>query len=210
MIALTATTAMLTYRFVMNAYILIGGRSSRMGVSKTELFLDRILAAALPVFDEVVAVQRSGGEAVAIRTIFEEPHEQDGAVFGVARALRDVQERGLTHGFVLAVDYPMITADVLRHLRDRGGVPIWDGRPQMLCAVWDVRALPRIEERIGERRARFARSRRSGDDPRGRVARPLRRRAAAQRQYARGVGGSEVEWLTRISRISTRPAASPW
>jgi molybdopterin-guanine dinucleotide biosynthesis protein A len=132
----------------MNAYILIGGRSRRMGVSKTELFLERILAAALPVFDEVVAVQRSGGEAVVIRTIFEEPHEHDGAVFGVARALRDVQERGRTEGFVLAVDYPMITADVLRHLRDRGGVPVWDGRPQMLCAVWDVRTFPRIEERI--------------------------------------------------------------
>jgi molybdopterin-guanine dinucleotide biosynthesis protein A len=139
---------MLTYRFVMNAYILIGGRSSRMGVSKTELFLGRILAAALPVFDDVVAVQRSGGEGVAIRTIFEEPHEHDGAVFGVARSLRDVEERGFTEGFVLAVDYPMITADVLRHLRDRGGVPVWDRRPQMLCAVWDVRVLPRIDERI--------------------------------------------------------------
>jgi molybdopterin-guanine dinucleotide biosynthesis protein A len=148
MIALTATAAMLTYRFVMNAYILIGGRSHRMGVSKTELFLERIIAAASPVFEEIVAVQRFGGETAVIRTIFEEPHEHDGAIFGVARALRDVQDRGLTHGFVLAVDYPMITADVLRYLRDRGGVPIWDGRPQMLCAVWDVRTLPRIEERI--------------------------------------------------------------
>lgn len=139
---------MLTYRFVMNAYILIGGRSRRMGVSKTELFLERTLAAASPEFDEVVAVQRAGGHAAAIRTVFEEPHEHDGAVFGVARALRDVRECGLTQGFALAVDYPMITAGVLRHLRDRGGVPIWDGRPQMLCAVWDVRVLPRIEERI--------------------------------------------------------------
>lgn len=132
----------------MNAYILIGGRSRRMGVSKTDLFLERILAASSPVFEEIVAVQRSGGEAAAIRTLFEEPHEHDGAVFGVARALRDMQVRGQTQGFVLAVDYPMITADVLRHLRDRGGVPIWDGRPQTLCAVWDVSALPRIEERI--------------------------------------------------------------
>lgn len=120
-----------------------------MGVSKTELFLGRILGAAAPVFDEVVAVQRAGGQAVAIRTIFEDPHEHDGAVFGVARALRDVQERGLERGFVLAVDYPMITSEVLRYLRERGGVPVWDGRPQMLCAVWDVRDLPRIEKRIG-------------------------------------------------------------
>jgi len=128
----------------MNAYILIGGRSRRMGVSKTELFLERIIAAASPVFEEVVAVQRPGGQAVAIHTIFEEPHEHDGAIFGVARALRDVSDQA----FVLAVDYPMITAEVLRHVRDRGGVPIWDGRPQSLCAVWDMRTLPRIEERI--------------------------------------------------------------
>ena len=132
----------------MNAYILIGGRSRRMGVSKTDLFLERVLAASAPVFEEIVAVQRFGGQAAAIRTLFEEPHEHDGAVFGLARALRDVQELGQAQGFVLAVDYPMITAGVLSHLRDRGGVPIWDGRPQMLCAVWDVRALPRIEERI--------------------------------------------------------------
>jgi molybdopterin-guanine dinucleotide biosynthesis protein A len=148
MITLTATVAMLTYRFVMNAYILIGGRSRRMGVSKTDLFLERIVAASSPVFEEIVAVQRSEAQPVAIRTIFEEPHAHDGAIFGVARALRDVEASGLTQGFVLAVDYPMITADVLRHLRDRGGVPIWDGHPQMLCAVWEVRALPRIEERI--------------------------------------------------------------
>jgi molybdopterin-guanine dinucleotide biosynthesis protein A len=132
----------------MNAYILIGGRSRRMGTSKTELFLERIVATASPVFEEIVAVQRSDGQAAAIRTIFEEPHEHDGPIFGVARALRDVQESGLTQGFVLAVDYPMITAEVLRHLRDRGGVPVWDGRPQTLCAVWDARALPRIEERM--------------------------------------------------------------
>jgi molybdopterin-guanine dinucleotide biosynthesis protein A len=119
-----------------------------MGISKAELFLDRILAASWPVFEEVVAVQRCGGEAASIRTIYEELHEQDGAIFGVARALRDLQESGLSHGFVLAVDYPMITADVLRYVSGRGGVPMWDSRPQPLCAVWDVSALARIEERI--------------------------------------------------------------
>ncbi len=119
-----------------------------MGISKTELFLERIIAAASPLFDEVVAVQRFGGEAASIRTIYEEPHEDDGAIFGVACALRDVQQSGLERGFVLAVDYPMITADVLRHLSECGGVPVWDGRPQPLCAVWEASLLPRIEERI--------------------------------------------------------------
>lgn len=128
----------------MNAYILIGGRSRRMGASKTELFLDRVVAAAVPVFEEVIAVQRPGGEEVSIRTIYEEPHEHDGAIFGLARALRDAQEKA----FVLAVDYPFLTSDVLRHLRDDGRVPLWDGRPQPLCAVWEAGALSLIEERI--------------------------------------------------------------
>jgi molybdopterin-guanine dinucleotide biosynthesis protein A len=127
-----------------DAYILIGGRSRRMGVSKTALFLERVVAAARPVFDDVIAVQRAGGEPVDLRTIFEEPHTGDGAVFGLQRALRDTSERC----FVLAVDYPLLTSDVLRYVRDRGRVPVWDGRPQPLCAVWETSALPRIDARI--------------------------------------------------------------
>ena len=37
-----------------NCYILTGGRSERMGQSKTELFLARVVAAATPLFDDVV------------------------------------------------------------------------------------------------------------------------------------------------------------
>jgi cyclic pyranopterin monophosphate synthase len=125
--------------------VLIGGRSRRMGSSKTDLFLDRIIAAAAPVFDEVIAVQRSGGDQSAgTRTIFEEEHEGDGAIFGLARALRDAQ----TDAFILAVDYPLVTSEVLRFIRDERGVPVWDGQQQPLCAVWSASQLPRIEERI--------------------------------------------------------------
>jgi molybdopterin-guanine dinucleotide biosynthesis protein A len=127
-----------------NAYILIGGRSRRMGQSKTALFLDRIVAAAAPLFDEVIAVQRAGGDAASIRTIFEEAHEHEAPVFGIERALRDAGDRA----FILAVDYPFLTSDVLRFLRDDGRVPMWDGRAQVLCCAWDASALPRIEERI--------------------------------------------------------------
>jgi molybdopterin-guanine dinucleotide biosynthesis protein A len=111
-----------------------------MGRSKAELFLDRIVAAARPVFDEVIAVQRPGGEAMNIPTIFEEPHEADGPIFGIATALRHAQ----APCFILAVDYPLITSDVLRLLRDDGRVA--DG--QALCAVWDPSRLPEIERRI--------------------------------------------------------------
>lgn len=119
-----------------------------MGESKTAMFLDRIVAAARPVFDDVVAVDRPGGTDRCIRTIFEEPHEDEGAIFGVARALRDAGGKA----FLLAVDYPLITEEVLRYLRDREGMPVWNGQPQPLCAVWSADLLPRIEERIAARR----------------------------------------------------------
>lgn len=129
---------------MVNVYILAGGRSRRMGASKAELFLDRIVAAARPVFENILAVQRPGGAPLAIPTLFEELHENEGAIFGVERALRDARGKC----FLLAVDYPLITAEVLRYVRDREGVPEWNGRVQPLCAVWDAGALPRIEERI--------------------------------------------------------------
>jgi len=116
-----------------------------MGVSKTALFLERIVKAARPVFDEIIAVQRVGGQAAdGIRTIHEENHEGDGAIFGVAAALRDARARC----FILAVDYPLVTSELLRDLAESGGVPVWNGRPQPLCAVWDPAVLPRIEARI--------------------------------------------------------------
>jgi molybdopterin-guanine dinucleotide biosynthesis protein A len=131
----------------MNCYILIGGRSRRMGVSKAALFLDRIVAAATPVFDELVAAHRRDGDAPAsIRTLFDDPHEEEAAIFGVLRVLRDAR----APCFILATDYPLITAGVLRYLRDRGGVPVWNGHVQPLCAVWQPSILPRVEQRIAE------------------------------------------------------------
>jgi molybdopterin-guanine dinucleotide biosynthesis protein A len=124
----------------MKCYILVGGRSRRLGRSKVDLFFDRVLAAAQPVFDEVFAVQRPDGGAMSIPTIFEEPHDDDGAIFGIVAALRHAKARC----FILAVDYPLITSDVLRLLRDDGRVA--DGQP--LCAVWDPARLPEIEQRV--------------------------------------------------------------
>lgn len=128
----------------MNCYILVGGRSRRMGTSKAELFLDRVAAAARPVFDELFAVQRPGEAAVNIPTIFEEAHDDAGPIFGIRAALRHANARC----FILAVDYPFITSDVLRKLRDDGRV--FDGQP--LCAVWDPAKLPEIEARIASGR----------------------------------------------------------
>lgn len=135
----------------MNAYILTGGRSRRMGAPKTTLFLERIVAVASSVFEAVLAVQRSGEDRLTVQTIFEEPHERDGAVFGVIAALSHAALGARSEPakcFILAVDYPLVTSEVLTYLRDREGIPVWNGRAQPLCAVWHSTLLPRLQERI--------------------------------------------------------------
>jgi molybdopterin-guanine dinucleotide biosynthesis protein A len=119
-----------------NCYVLTGGRSTRMGTSKAELFLPRIVAAARLVFEDVIAMDRVGPDGVTA------------PIFGVQAALQIAQARC----FVIAVDYPLITSEILRDLRDRGGVPMWNERPQPLCATWDAALLPLIERRIAERK----------------------------------------------------------
>lgn len=145
----------------MKCYILIGGLSSRMGRSKADLFLDRVVAAARPVFDELVLVHRSVGEVhPLLRTIFEEPHEGMAPIFGVARALRDANAKC----FILGVDYPLLTTDVLRELASRFErtacallVPMWSGRPQVLCAGYGVALLPELDARIADGRIELKR-----------------------------------------------------
>ena len=142
----------------MDCYLLVGGGSTRMGRSKLDLpfagstFLQRVLAAARPVFDAVTAVQRPGGPAVdSLRTIYESAHELQAPVFGLWRALQDAKGRC----FMLAIDYPLLTSDVLRYLAGRVSqsaaamvVPRWNGKLQMLCAGYSPSILPNFEPRI--------------------------------------------------------------
>ncbi|HXH39283.1 MAG TPA: molybdenum cofactor guanylyltransferase [Thermoanaerobaculia bacterium] len=135
----------------MNCYILIGGQSRRMGRPKTELFFDRVASAASMAFEEVIAVQRHGGAAASITTIYESRHDDQAPIFGVACALEHAQERC----FILAVDYPLITDAILRHLRERFErspalflAPVWSGKTQMLCAGYAPELRARIEQRM--------------------------------------------------------------
>ena len=140
----------------MNAYILIGGASRRMGQSKVALFFDRVAAAARGAFDDVYAVQRAGGApAAGVETIFESSRNDRAPLFGVQRALEHAQGKC----FILAVDYPRLTSALLRRLRARFEAsqallmaPRSHGKVQMLCAGYDSALLPRIAGRIAEGR----------------------------------------------------------
>jgi molybdopterin-guanine dinucleotide biosynthesis protein A len=118
-------------------------------------FFDRAVGAALEAFDDVIAVQRPGGEKLHITTIEEEPHDDEAAIFGLLAALRHAQGTC----FVLAVDYPLIDANVLRFLRSRVArstssivVPRWSGKLQMLCAGYAYDVEPLVAEHIAARR----------------------------------------------------------
>ncbi len=142
----------------MNCYLLVGGQSRRMGRSKLDLpfggatFLQRVVAAAEPVFEAVIAVQRAGAAPVdSMPTLFEPPHDAQAPVFGLWRALQDAKGRC----FVLAIDYPLLTSDVLRYIAERvtqSGAPVvvprWNGKLQMLCAGYSSSLLPSIETRV--------------------------------------------------------------
>jgi len=139
----------------MNCYVLVGGRSSRMGASKSELFLARVAAAARPAFDDVIAVDRPGGNPrEGIRTIFEPEHDDEAPIFGVRRALEDARAKC----FVLAVDYPLITTELLARLARLFAqsarpmlVPHSGGHPHVLCAGYSHTLLPEIDARIVRR-----------------------------------------------------------
>jgi molybdopterin-guanine dinucleotide biosynthesis protein A len=149
----------------LNCYVLIGGRSRRMGQAKTDLrvegrtFLERVTDAARPVFDEVVAVARLDGRDVSmegLRTIFESAHDEQGPVFGLIRALEDAGERP---AWISAVDYPLLTTELLQFLAGRfessGSrmlVPRWNDRMQMLCAGYLPSMLPVIRDRVAVQR----------------------------------------------------------
>jgi len=103
----------------------------------------------------VIAVQREEGAEASIPTIFESLHDDQAPVFGVACALAHASARC----FILAVDYPLITAAILRYLRERVErsnallvAPVWSGKTQMLCAGYAPELLPRIEKRVAAKR----------------------------------------------------------
>lgn len=150
----------------MHCYVLAGGRSTRMGVPKAALefagstFLDRIVSAAAAAFDEVVAVVRPheprlrAASLPSLRSINEPEHDDEGAIFGLARALADAPDRC----FVVAVDYPLVTVDLLRLLRRRFEssrspmlVPVHHGVPQTLCAGYAPEMRARVEAKLAAR-----------------------------------------------------------
>jgi len=143
----------------MNAIILAGGAARRMNGRRKaflplgdETFIQRILRLLAPLFDAVSIVTNepdlyAGFPARAVQD--ERPGM--GPLMGMYSGLK---ASGSEMNFVTAVDTPLVSEALVRHLVGMGGecdawVPQWEGRPEPLCAVYARRCLPAIESVLG-------------------------------------------------------------
>ncbi|MFN2387777.1 MAG: molybdenum cofactor guanylyltransferase [Thermoanaerobaculia bacterium] len=140
------------------AAVLAGGRSRRMGRPKASLpygpgtLLEHQTARLAPLFAETFVVLKEPPEfPVGPARVLLDRDPGFAAVFGLTRALEEA--RGPV--FVLAVDLPLMPADLIREIARRGLessspalVPRAGGLLQPLAAVWKSDALTVARSRI--------------------------------------------------------------
>ena len=134
-------------RSALQAFILAGGASSRMGTDKSRLrieqqtFVERIAETLLEVTDSVTIVGRTLDESGLPSVVDVYPNW--GALGGLHAALSSCRREWAA---VVACDLPFVTAELFRYLvslrMDHDAVvPVQDdGRPQPLAAIY--RAAP--------------------------------------------------------------------
>jgi len=147
-----------TMRFPFPAAVLAGGASRRMGRPKASLpfgagtLLEHQILRLSPLFSEVfVVVKDAPDSALARARVLVDSTSRQGAIFGLTRALEEVEDRL----FVLAVDLPVLAPELIAEIARRGGktsapalLPRAEGRLQPLAAVWRRAVIPLALERI--------------------------------------------------------------
>lgn len=151
------------------AVILAGGRSSRMGRPKAWLdfhgrpLLQHVIARVRPWVDEIVVVAAPGQDlpdlaaaAAPPPVVVRDDHPGAGPLPALTLGLATMHA---PWALALGCDAPLVRADIVSHLagqRDDVDVvlPIWDGRPQPLVALYARRLVPTLQTLVaaGERR----------------------------------------------------------
>jgi molybdopterin-guanine dinucleotide biosynthesis protein A len=144
--------------------ILAGGQSSRMGKNKALLplpgneqltFVEHLARILTACCSEVLLVVRDQAAATAyvalpnVRVVIDKTPGY-GPLMGLYSGLSEIHT---THALVLAVDMPFVQPAILAFLlaqppTDSILVPVVNGVPQVLCAVYPRSILPVIEERL--------------------------------------------------------------
>jgi molybdopterin-guanine dinucleotide biosynthesis protein A len=126
------------------AFILVGGMSSRMGKDKSGLrFGDRSAVALIAASLEVVAhtIRSVGGAVPAVEGLpnIADAHDQWGPLAGIEAALCNSTSE---YSVIVACDLPFVTSRLFERLMGLADhwaaiVPLQsDGRPQPLCAIY--------------------------------------------------------------------------
>jgi molybdopterin-guanine dinucleotide biosynthesis protein A len=131
-----------------SAFILAGGKSTRMGTNKAFVEFDgrTLLARALDLARSVTADVRIVGRRdkfAAHAPVVEDAFHDCGPLAGIQAALRASSSQ---LNLILAVDMPFVSREFLQYLIDQARnapeadvvVPLADGRRQPLCAVYRV------------------------------------------------------------------------
>lgn len=127
------------------AFILAGGASSRMGTDKARLILDgetfiQHIAKTLLAFSSSVTIVGQQSEDLGLRSIAD-IHPRWGALGGIHTALNDCKSEW---AFVIACDLPFVSVDLCKRLSSfrshhEAVAPIQsDLVPQPLCAFYKV------------------------------------------------------------------------
>ncbi|MCM2315853.1 MAG: molybdenum cofactor guanylyltransferase [Thermoanaerobaculia bacterium] len=146
----------------MKCYVLAGGLSSRMGADKWSLeiggksFADRVISAAGSAFDEVIVVTKQGRGTFSVPVIHEANVEVAAPIIGLDCALDHAAGEAC---WVLGIDYPLVTADVLCYLRERFessgaeiAVPEIASKLHMLCAGYRATTAASVKAKIASGR----------------------------------------------------------
>ncbi len=144
--------------------VLAGGQSSRMGRPKAWLpfrgrpMLARVLDRLAPLFAECIVVRAPGQELPPVVARFvEDEAPGQGPVAGLAAGL---SAASCPLAFVVSCDAPFVDPGIVAHLVSRCRppyavvVPLWDGRPQPLHAVYRTDNAPILKQLLAAGRRR--------------------------------------------------------
>jgi len=137
------------------AIILAGGESKRMGEDKAALILDgkqllqHVIDILKPLFDHIVVSVRKPIGACEYPQFCDDSHDK-GPMMGVAASLQQVKTNWV---FVVAVDMPFISPDLIRFLAGLRAekqviVPMVNGFEQPLLAYYHKSCLPMMQQQI--------------------------------------------------------------
>ncbi len=139
-----------------NAYILAGGKSARMGEDKGMLklgqkrMINHVLDQVKRCADEVVIVANKSDYAQFGFRCIPDIYKGLGPIGGIYSALKD---SGTHYNFVVGCDMPFLGYEIVNYLIDRAvnadvTIPTIGGKMQPLCGIYTQACVGLIEEKI--------------------------------------------------------------